>query len=83
MNPIKGQMAIHDMQRQHYKRLSTSLKKDMDYAAKHYAKQVEKEVRRQDVYESWREREFKMAKWVILQKFENITSDSSEIREYY
>ena len=55
-------MAIHDMQRQHDKRLSTSLKKDMDYAAKHYAKQVEKEVRRQDVYESWREREFKMAK---------------------
>eukprot|EP00802_Teleaulax_amphioxeia_P018873 Tamp_19084.p1 GENE.Tamp_19084~~Tamp_19084.p1 ORF type:complete len:173 (-),score=38.59 Tamp_19084:500-1018(-) len=56
------QMAIHDMQRQHDRRLDRSLKDDMDYAAKHYARQITKEVKRQDVYQSEREREFKLAK---------------------
>jgi hypothetical protein len=32
------------MQRQHDRRLDRSLKKDMDFAAKHYANQITKEV---------------------------------------
>ena len=39
-----------------------SLKKDMDFAAKHYATQITKEVKRQDAYQNFREREFKLAK---------------------
>jgi hypothetical protein len=34
----------------------------MDFAAKHYATQITKEVRRQDAYQNEREREFKLAK---------------------
>lgn len=56
------QMAIHDMQRQHAKRLEQSLRDDMNSAAKNYASQVAKEVRRQDAYVKQRAVQLKAAK---------------------